>query len=60
MLKSDFEMITLKNEDYLIKLAEMMSRYQEVCDRTLLLEKISKQKRDYEDEFNSQKSQKYY
>jgi len=52
-------MARIKNEEYIINIADLMSSYQEVCDRNKLLEKLSKHCKDLEDEFNSQKSNRY-
>jgi len=43
MLKSDLDIFRTKNEEYIIKLSDMNSLYQEVCDRNQMLEKLSKQ-----------------
>ena len=58
MLKSDFEFMRQKNEEYIIKLADINSLYQEACDRNRMLEKICKRNTDQklEEEFSSQKS----
>ena len=59
MLKSDLNLARIKNEEYVIELAEIVHQYQEVSERNRMLEKISKQSRTIEDEFYSLKSQKY-
>jgi len=50
MLKSDVEITRIKNEEYIIKLADINSLYQEVCERNQLLEKVSKQGKTAQDE----------
>ena len=60
MLKSDLNLARIKNEEYVIELAEIVHQYQEVSERNRMLEKISKQSRTIEDEFYSLKSQKYF
>ena len=56
MLKSDIEYTRIKNEEYIIKIAEINSLYQESCDRNIILEKISKySKLNHDnDDFSSQ------
>lgn len=62
LLKSDLEMSNSQNEDYIIKLADLNSLYQEVCDRNIILEKICKQQNKdqsmLENDFSSQRSNK--
>ena len=56
MLKSDIEFTRIKNEEYIIKIADISSLYQEICDRNIFLEKVSKNSKNQEnDDFASQK-----
>ena len=57
LLKCDIELTRFKNEEYVIKLADINSLYQEVCDRNMILEKISKYNKlnQENEEFSSKK-----
>jgi len=57
MLKSDLEIIQLKNEECIIKIAEFDMHYKEVCERNIMLEKLLKKGSNdiYDQDYKSKK-----